>query len=471
VPRLSLVRTTSFRLAAIYLLLFTLSALALGAFVYLSVRREILADFDERIVEETDSLQHTFARGGRERLAEILEARGRSSGGALTYGLQSGDGRQLAGSWQAAGRQLAGNLTAPATGAGGPRAGWSELKETEDNEAPEEKPEVLRALVTPLADGSILIVGDEQRRADTALRDILSAFAWAVGATIALGVAGGLWLSAQFLRRVDTMRLAAHGIMAGDWGRRIPLTPVNDDLSALARTLNRLFDRIEKLLLANKHVSADIAHDLRKPLAHVLRRLEEARLHDAPSKAIRSALDASIAEIEGVLETFDALLRIGQIEAGARRAAFKPIDLAEIARDVVEAFQPAAEEGGRTLVSRLDALLPMLGDRELLTQMIANLLDNALRHTPHGVRIAVAGDQLARGVRLTVEDNGPGVDPRDLPAIFQRFYRADAARSSPGSGLGLSLVAAIAELHGLEYSASDNHPGLKVTLTTAAREE
>ena len=172
-----------------------------------------------------------------------------------------------------------------------------------------------------------------------------------------------------------------------------------------------------------------------------------------------------------MLETFDALLRIGQIEAGARRAAFKPIDLAEIARDVVEAFQPAAEEGGRTLVSRLDALLPMLGDRELLTQMIANLLDNALRHTPHGVRIAVAGDQLARGVRLTVEDNGPGVDPRDLPAIFQRFYRADAARSSPGSGLGLSLVAAIAELHGLEYSASDNHPGLKVTLTTAAREE
>ena len=285
-------------------------------------------------------------------------------------------------------------------------------------------------LVTPLADGSILIVGDEQRRADTALRGILSAFAWAVGATIALGVAGGLWLSAQFLRRVDAMRLAAHGIMAGDWGRRIPLTPVNDDLTALARTFNRLFDRIEKLLLANKHVSADIAHDLRKPLAHILRRLEEARLRDAPSDAIRSALDGSIAEIEGVLETFDALLRIGQIEAGARRAAFKPIDLAEIARDVVEAFQPAADEGGRTLVSRLDTPMPMLGDRELLTQMIANLLDNALRHTPQGVRIAVAGDQLARGVRLTVEDNGPGVDPGlacNLSALLPRGRGAELA--------------------------------------------
>jgi signal transduction histidine kinase len=459
VPRLSLVRTTSFRLAAIYLLLFTLSALALGASVYLSVRHEILADFDERIVEETDSLEGIFANEGRKRLTEILDARG-SSGGALTYGLQSPDGRQLEGT-----------LTAPVAGAGGPRAGWTELKEAEDNESPEEKPEVLRALVTPLADGSILIVGDEQRRADTALRGILSAFAWAVGATIALGVAGGLWLSAQFLRRIDAMRLAAHGIMAGDWGRRIPLSPVNDDLSSLARTFNRLFDRIEKLLLANKHVSADIAHDLRKPLAHILRRLEEARLDDASSDAIRSALDGSIAEIEGVLETFDALLRIGQIEAGARRAAFKPVDLAEIARDVVEAFQPAADEGGRTLVARLDAPLPMPGDKELLTQLIANLLDNALRHTPQGVRIIVAGDQSTRSARLTVEDNGPGVDPRDLPAIFQRFYRAGAARNSPGSGLGLSLVAAIAELHGLECSASDNHPGLKVTLATADQDE
>ena len=205
------------------------------------------------------------------------------------------------------------------------------------------------------------------------MRGILSAFAWAVGATIGLGIAGGLWLSAQFLRRVDAMRLAAHGIMAGDWSRRIPLTPVNDDLSALARTFNRLFERIEKLLLANRHVSADIAHDLRKPLAHILRRLEEARAGDASSAAIRSALDASIVDIEGVLETFEALLRIGQIEAGARRAAFKPLDLAEIARDVVEAFQPAADEGVTTgPACRLDAPLPMSGYRELMTQMVAN---------------------------------------------------------------------------------------------------
>ena len=193
------------------------------------------------------------------------------------------------------------------------------------------------------------------------------------------GLAGGLWLSRQFLRRIDAMRLAAQAIMAGDWSRRIPLTPIDDDLSALARTFNRLFGRIEKLLLANKHVSADIAHDLRKPLASVLRRLEAARAQGADSEVVRSAVKAAIAEIENLLETFNALLRIGQVEAGARRAGFRPLDLAEIAREVVEAFQPAAEDEGKTLALRLDDAVADLGrqgaldpdDRELDRQCFA----------------------------------------------------------------------------------------------------
>jgi signal transduction histidine kinase len=435
-----------------YLLLFTASALALGAFVYVSVRREILADFDDRIVEESGSLKQIFADQGRARLAAVLDARG--SGGALVYGLEDRDGKLIAGDVEAA-------RSATAL-----RSGWTQLSEMDRNEAPDGKPESLRALMTPLADGSTLIVGDERRRADEALQSVLSAFAWAVGATIGLGTLGGLWLSAQFLGRLDAMRLAAEGIMAGDWGRRIPTAQTDDDLSALARTFNRLFDRIQKLLLANKHVSADIAHDLRKPLARMLRRLEAARGHGAASLAVASAIEDAIAEIEGVLETFDALLRIGQIEAGARRAAFKPLDLAQIAVDVVDAFQPAADEEGRTLANLLGTPMPMLGDKDLLTQMIANLLDNAFTHTPRGARIEIAGERTPGGIRLTVADKGPGAPAGDLEAIFQPFYRADAARTSPGSGLGLSLVAAIAELHGLECSAMDNCPGLKVTLAT-----
>ena len=259
--------------------------------------------------------------------------------------------------------------------------------------------------------------------------------------------------------------------MAGDWSRRIPLTPIDDDLSALARTFNRLFGRIEKLLLANKHISADIAHDLRKPLASVLRRLEGTRTPGADLGAIRGSVKAAIAEIEDLLETFNALLRIGQVEAGARRAGFRPLDLAEIAREVVEAFQPAAEDESKTIALRLEEPLLILGDKELLTQMVANMIDNALRHAPTGIRVEVAGERRPGGVRLSVADDGPGVDSRELNMIFERFYRTDAARSTPGSGLGLSLVAAIADLHGLECSASDNHPGLRLTLTTADSSE
>jgi signal transduction histidine kinase len=249
------------------------------------------------------------------------------------------------------------------------------------------------------------------------------------------------------------------------------LSPIDDDLAALARTFNRLFDRVEKLMLANKHVSADIAHDLRKPLASILRGLEAARGRDATSDGVRRAIDRAITEIEGVLDTFGALLRIGQIEAGVRPAAFKPLDLAEIARETAEAFRPAAEDEGKAIVVAFSSALPMPGDKELLTQMIANLLDNALRHTPEGVQIEVAGGRMTRGVRLSIADNGPGVGADELRAIFERFYRGDPTRASGGSGLGLSLVAAIAELHELECSASDNHPGLRVTISSLAEDD
>ena len=242
--RIRLLRTASFRLATIYLALFTASALALGAFVYLTIRHEILADFDERIVEETDALQSAFAAGGRERLAEMLETRG-SSGGGFAYGLESPDGRLIAG-----------DLGAPVASAAGAEGGWIEAQEAESDEPPDAKPEIVRALVTRLSDGSTLIVGDERRRSDEILRGVLSAFGWAVAATVALGTAGGLWLSAQFLGRIDSMRLTAQRLMAGDWSRRIPLSRTDDDLTALARTFNRLFDRIEKLLQANKQAEA-----------------------------------------------------------------------------------------------------------------------------------------------------------------------------------------------------------------------
>ena len=454
--RTRLFRTASFRLAALYLALFAASTVMLGAFVYGAVRHEILTGFDEGLIEERDALQRVFADGGRNRLAGVLDARA-ASGGQLSAGL-----------WGPDGRRLGGDLTLPPSAL--PReSGWFETSETDEGEAPEPQPETLRALAARLSDGSLLVIAEERQRTDEILRRIMTAFGWALAATVALGAAGGLWLSAQFLRRIDAMRRTAQAIMAGDWSRRIPLSSVSDDLTALARTFNRLFERIEKLFLANKRVSADIAHDLRKPLARVLRRLEAAQsvANDAAAEAIAGAT----ADVEDVLETFDALLRIGQIEAGARRAGFRSVDLAEIARDVADAFRPAAEEQGRSLTLRLDGSLPLQGDRELLAQMIANCLDNAMTHTPPGVSIEVEGGVGPSGLAFSIADSGPGVAEGDRGRVFEPFFRGDASTGSPGSGLGLSLVAAIADLHGLSCSASDNHPGLRIAFALAPTDD
>jgi len=452
VPRISLYRTSSFRLAAVYLGLFTVSVLILGAAVSFVVWREIAGEIDADIQGETSTLMREFAAHGRDRLQTVIELRSRGPS-SFAYGLEDG-----------AGRLIAGELAAKPG-----ESGWLTLDERRrDGEADGDPTVAVRALVTPLTGGGALVVGDEWRGARSATGPIVAAFVWALAATLGFGTLGGLLLSRQVRRRVDAMSGAAQGIVAGDWRQRIPETGANDELAQLARTFNRMFDRIESLLDAHKNVGSNIAHDLRRPLARTVHRLEAAQDVAATPAEAQQAIETAIADIHGVLETFNAILRIGQIEAGARRAGFKAVDLAAVAQDVVEAFQPAADEEGKALIAELSLALPLSGDRELLTQMVANLVDNALRHTPAGTRIVVASARSDEASRLTVSDDGPGVPQAELGRIFERFYRLDAARATPGNGLGLSLVAAIAELHGMGYAASDNRPGLTIALETPA---
>jgi signal transduction histidine kinase len=356
------------------------------------------------------------------------------------------------------GKLIAGELSAP-RGA----SGWTYLKEPENDDSDVESTVDVRALVTRLDDGGALIVADEWRGARGPIHALFSAFAWALAATLVLGTIGGVLLSSQALKRIEAMRSAAQAIVAGDWRRRIPETGADDELDHLARTFNLMFDRIESLLEAHKSVGAAVAHDLRRPLTRMAQRLERQLGREAARPETAAALEAAIADIHAVLATFNAILRIGQIESGARRAGFRDVDLAEVARDIVEAFQPAAEEEGKSLTAALEGALPLSGDRELLTQMVANVVDNALRHTPSGTHIVVAAARRGNGGgRLTVSDDGPGAPEAERKRIFERFYRLDAARSTPGDGLGLSVVAAIAELHGIAYGAEDNAPGLRI---------
>jgi signal transduction histidine kinase len=264
------------------------------------------------------------------------------------------------------------------------------------------------------------------------------------------------------------MSAAAEAIIDGDLTRRIPVRGSDDDLDRLAMTFNRMLDRIGGLMDSLRQVSNDIAHDLRTPLTRLRQRLEANRALESPDEHA-AAIGGALRDVDAILDSFAALLRIAQVEGGARRAAFRPIDVTALARTVVEAFAPSAEDDGQTLRAEGETPLVVEGDSELLTQMLANLVENALRHAGPDAQIRVSTAADGADVRLSVSDNGPGVPEGERQRVFDRFYRLERSRSTEGSGLGLALVAAVARLHGAEIELGDARPGLDVRITFHAR--
>jgi signal transduction histidine kinase len=449
-PRL--LRTASFRLAALYALLFTLSVLILGAVSLWSIRGALDRQMTDRIEAEVATLQAIYQSGGLAALAAAAHARGLGPV-ALDYAVEQPHGTRLAG--------ILPQLPARSgwmTIAGGPRR----------EDALVEPAERLRALVVNLPDGIRLAVGDDLSRIDDVQETVLTAFGWVAALVAALGIGGGVLMSLGFLRRVDAITRTAEAIIAGDLSRRITLRGSGDDLDRLAFTLNHMLDRIAALMDSLRQVSNDIAHDLRTPLSRLSQGLNAARATAGSPAEYQRAMDRAIAESEGILETFGALLRIAQIEAGSRRAGFRTVNFAEIVTTVVEALDPVAEDQQHVLRAELPPpgadLPPGIGDRELLVQMLVNLIENALRHTPAGCTVLVSLGRIDGAIELAVLDNGPGVPAAERARILDRFYRRDTSRSTPGSGLGLSIVAAVAELHRAELLIEDAKPGLRVRM-------
>ena len=450
-PRL--LRTASFRLAALYVAVFAVSALVLGAAVFLAARSALEQQMTARIETEAAFLREEFRTGGLERLLATVQTRGRGAS-ALDYLLQD-----------AAGRHLAGEM--PMTAA--LRPGWTVIKVPEASEDGG-RPERVRALVSDLGGGLLVAVGDDLGRITEVEEAVATAFLGTMGLAALLGIGGGALLSRAFLARVDAIARTAEAIIAGDLSQRIPLKGTNDDLDRLAGTLNRMLDRIGALMESLHQVSSDVAHDLRTPLSRLYQRLEDARTHARSVGEFEAAVDGAVREAEGLLDTFSALLRIAQVEGASPRAGFRDVDLSAIAEAVADAYQPDAEEAGQVFVAEVAPGVVIHGDQELLTQAAANLVENALRHTPTGTHIGIrlsrsneAGSNGA-GVRLMVEDDGPGVGAGDLPRLTHRFYRGERSRTTPGNGLGLSLVAAVAELHGTRLQLEDAGPGLRASL-------
>lgn len=445
--------TASFRLAGLYILVFLISSLVMGATVFFVARLALQRQMETRIATEAAFLQEEYRAGGLDRLLSLVRLRGRGAS-ALDYLVQDEAGRHLVGEMPSA--------------AGIPATGWVTLttpQATEDGG----RPERVRALVSDLGDGLVLGVGDDLHGIHAVEESIGTAFAWTVGLMVLLGVGGGALLSRTFLAKVDAISRTVEAIIDGDLSRRVIVRGTSDDLDRLAMTLNRMLDRIGILMESLRQVSTDVAHDLRTPLTRLYQRLEEARSRARSAAEYQVAIDAALRETEGVLETFSALLRIAQVEGASPKLGFSAVDLSLVADAVADAYQLDAEEAGHHLVAQVMPGVVIHGDQELLTQALSNLVENALRHTPAGTRITIRlVEDAATGPALTVEDDGPGVLRPDLPHLTRRFYRAERSRTTPGNGLGLSLVAAVADLHGAALDLDDAKPGLRVRLSFPA---
>jgi signal transduction histidine kinase len=289
------------------------------------------------------------------------------------------------------------------------------------------------------------------------------------GAVAVLSITGllaGLIIRRALMSRVDSIRQTVSAILHGDLKHRLPTQLNDDELNTLSRTINGLLDQIELLVHGVRNVSNSIAHDLRTPLAELRSRLEELALMRPSSDETFAEIDGAVADVDRVIRIFDALLRLAEIDAGMRRSGFVSVDIAELASTAVEFYAPAAELKSISLNCSSEGPTPVAGDPVLLAQALSNLIDNALKFAPEGGMIGVEVRRHRDGaVQIAVTDNGPGIDDAEKLKVVERFYRGDASRGTPGVGLGLSLVQAVAKLHGSTLELSDRNPGLQVVIT------
>lgn len=456
---INLIHTSTFRYAVIYMVVFALSVCGVLAFVYWNTVGVIDAQSDDTIEAEIIGLAEQYRQRDLAGLAEVIRKRSAGDSGRRNLYLLTTPFRT----------PLAGNLTQWPPQAQG-RPGWIDFRFGQADH-PGARPQVARARTFVLRGGYHLLVGrDLTERA--AFRDsITEALVWALLITVLLGLGGGILLSRNFLRRIDAIGHSSQAILHGDLTERMPLNGSGDEFDRLAENLNDMLDQIERLMEGMRGVADNIAHDLRSPISRLRSRLEMTLMTEQDPARHREALETTIAEADGILQTFNALLAIALAESGVLKEGFETLDLGRLAGDAVDLFDAAAERKGQHLAADIAEGCTVRGDRNLLSQAVSNLLDNALAHTPAGGAITVSVASCDEGAKLAVADNGPGIPEADRARVLQRFTRLDASRSTPGSGLGLSQVAATAKLHEAALDLADNRPGLRVSLLFPNRPE
>lgn len=453
-----LLRTSTFQVALLYLVLFSATVLGALSFIYWSTTDLLNRQMTETIEAEVRGLSEQYRAEGLGRLVAVIRERSGSTGSPENVYLLT----------DPVYRPLAGNLQRWPD-AKPDQDGWLEvtLHRREDEGS---TPHLVRSRLFILPDGYHLLVGrDTEERGD--FRSIMAeGLVWAFVPILLIGLLGGVLIGRYSLGRVEMVRAASQDIIKGDLTRRVPLSGSGDEFDRLAQTINEMLERIDTLMTGMRAVTDSLSHDLRSPLTRAKGGIEMALRHKGDAETYREALEHTNVELDTILRTFTALMDIAAAESGMDRLSFKPVDLSELASDLFEMYQPIAEEAGIGLSAEIERGIGVSGHRQLLAQAIVNLLDNAVKFTPEGGQITVSLQVDEGAPQLTVADGGPGIPEEDRERVLQRFVRLDSSRSAPGSGLGLSLVAAVSRLHGASLKLADNSPGLRATIEFAPRD-
>ena len=449
----SIFQTSTFRLAAIYLLVFVISAGAILGYVYYTTVGLLERQTEDTIHAEVVGLADQYRLLGVAGLAETVHRRSTETDGAIY--LLEGPGQTF----------VAGNLDAMPLGVTQNQT-WVDFPITV-GKAPATVQHTAHGFQVELANGYDLLVGRDVNALRQFREVIREALLWAVGMSLVIGLGGGYLMSRNFLRRVEAITGATRVIMAGDLSGRMPVAGSNDELDRLSGSLNDMLSQIERLMNGMKEVSSNVAHDLKTPLTRMRARIEAALRQDSVQE-YKTALSQTIDECDHLLRTFNALLSIAQAESGQMRQSLQPLDLNDTLTDVVELYEPLVEDAGGSLKLESNVGLNIRGDRQLIAQVLNNLIDNAMKYgeseAGKGAEIRVRGLIDGENVVVEVSDYGGGIGENDRAHVLNRFVRLDESRSKPGNGLGLSLVASVMTLHSGQLQLEDNKPGLRAVL-------
>ena len=435
-------RSGAVRIAVLFLGLFTCTVVAAFATTYMLVREEIIVHLRSNIVAGADAIaarlvheppEVVLSSSSRQRVAALFNA-----DGSLAFG-------------------------EPGLS---PFIGWREVPA--DDVGLQEEPEFRSEYVLAYGRrvGELpLVVGEGMDIVEDSREALISGLLWSLAFVLLAGLAGAAMIAWRVDRRLGRTEVALTAYASGQMSRRLPVTGSGDELDRVALSVNAVLDRLSALMETTRQITIDAAHDLKTPMTRLLHRLAEAEGNSVTEA--KAVLRSAASDAKQIITTFDALLRIAEIEAGARRARFDLVHLSDVVETVADAYGPEAEQTGQRLETKIGPKLYVTGDRELLTQAFADLVENAIRHAGKGATICLMAMRHAATVEAMVSDTGPGVPEADRERVLARFVRLEASRSTPGTGLGLTLVKAIADLHNARLELTDNGPGLRVTLTFA----